>query len=674
MRHLVLLAVFSVCSSAVEITATIAGEPYQLHVDDAGTRAVRGASSEDLKFSGRIVVGLAAGEDAATVARRHGLRLISQGPTWAVLAPTAGADATRALRALPQITERWTEPEFQLRRVLKGDPTDTRFAAQWYLKNNGILISGSVAGHDLNIVPAWDAGITGNGVRIGVIDDGFDLVHEDLSARFDTANDYDFLGNDADPSPGVGDFHGTAVSGFIAAGRNGLGIVGAAYDSTLVGLRLIGTGALLSQYAEAFTWKQGTTAELAISSNSWGPGDDGVDDGAANEGPTTTESNALASAATSGRGGKGTVFVFAAGNGGDDQDVCDRDGYASSPYVIAVGATNANGTKADYSERGTCLFITAGVGDTTGEGGLTTLKMGTGTGGGNYGEEFGTSFSCPQISGVIALMLQKRPALTRRDVRRVLAASAEKNDATNPEWQTTGVSYHWHPSYGFGQADAAAAVTLSETWAMLPAAANPVGVSITPNVTIPDATRVGTVTTPRETAEYSLTISAESTYRIDNVLLTVDCTHQFQGDLSFVLTSPSGTTATIEGRRTDSAPARRWTFHPVGFLGETAAGVWKFKARDVFNTDEGTLNGVALTINGYLPDGSAGGGATGSTTGLGTGVGTTGATSTSGGSTSTGGTGSSSSDGGGSSCGMGSGLALAFGSLLFAFRQRLRRS
>ena len=673
MRYLVLLAAFGLCSSAVEITTSIAGQPYQLHIEDGGARAVRGVRDPDLTFSGQIIVGLNPGEDAGAVARTHGLRLISQGPVWAVLAPAAGAEATRALRTLPQITDRWTEPEFEPHRVVKGDPTDTRFAAQWYLKNNGTLFSGALSGHDLNVVPAWDAGITGNGIRIGVIDDGFDLAHEDLSARFDTVNDYDFLGNDADPSPGSGGFHGTAVCGFIAASRNGMGIVGAAYDSTLVGLRLIGSGGLLSQYAEAFTWKQGTAAELAISSNSWGPNDDGVDNGAANEGPSTTETNALASAATSGRGGKGTVFVFAAGNGGDTQDTCDRDGYAGSPYVVAVGATNADGTKASYSERGTCLFISAGVGDATGRGALTTLKMGTGTVGGNYGEEFGTSFSCPQVSGVIALMLQQRPALTRRDVRRILAASAKKNSASNAEWQTTGAGYHWHPSYGFGQADAAAAVTLSGTWTILPAAASPVGVSITPTVAIPDATQVGLVTTPGETADFSMTISADPTYRIDDVLLTVDCTHPRQGNLSFVLISPTGTTATVEGRTTDSAAARRWTFHPVGFLGETAAGIWKFKARDVQTANAGTLNGVGLVVNGYL-DGAAGGGATGSTTGLGgsTGVGTAGST-TSSGTTTSGSTGSSSSSDGGSSCGAGSGIALALGALLVAFRQRLRR-
>ena len=672
MRYLVLLAVFGLCSSAVEITTSIAGEPYRLHFDDGGARSVRRVSNPDLTFSGHIIVGLNPGEDAGAVARRYGLRLISQGPVWAVLAPAAGAEATRALRTLPQITDRWTEPEFELRRVVKGDPSDSRFPAQWYLKNIGTLFSGAVSGHDLNVVPAWDAGITGNGIRIGVIDDGFDLVHEDLSARFDTANDYDFRSNDADPSPESEDSHGTAVGGFIAASRNGLGIVGAAYGSTLVGLRLIGGGSTTSEAAEAFTWKQGSAAELAISSNSWGPSDEtGIDGGAAAEEPSTVEKNALASATTIGRGGKGTVIVFSAGNGGGIGDVCDRDGYASSPYVIAVGATNADGTKASYSERGTSLFISAGVGDATGERALTTLKMGTGAAGSNYGEAFGTSFSCPQISGVIALMLQQRPALTRRDVRRVLAGSAKKNDASSPEWQTTGAGYHWHPSYGFGQADAAAAVALSTTWSLLPEVANSVGASITPAAAIPDATAVGLNTTPGETEEFSLNISAETNYRIDQVLLTVDCTHPRQGNLSFVLTSPAGTTATVEGRPTDIAAARRWTFHPVGFLGETAAGTWKFKARDVQTANVGRLNRVDLAINGYLQDSAAGGGTSGLTTGLGS---TTSGSTTSSGTTTSGSTGASSSGDGGSSCGAGSGIAIALGALLLAFRQRLRRS
>ena len=50
-----------------------------------------------------------------------------------------------------------------------------------------------------------------------------------------------------------------------------------------------------------------------------------------------------------GRRGKGSIWVWAAGNGGY-LDTCAADGYASSIYTIAIGAANSNGAAAPYDE------------------------------------------------------------------------------------------------------------------------------------------------------------------------------------------------------------------------------------------------------------------------------------------------------------------------------------
>ena len=53
---------------------------------------------------------------------------------------------------------------------------------------------------------------------------------------------------------------------------------------------------------------------------------------------------------TKGRSGKGSIYVWAAGNGGEYHDSCAADGYASSIYTIAVGSADQNGQQADYDE------------------------------------------------------------------------------------------------------------------------------------------------------------------------------------------------------------------------------------------------------------------------------------------------------------------------------------
>lgn len=58
-----------------------------------------------------------------------------------------------------------------------------------------------------------------------------------------------------------------------------------------------------------------------------------------------------------GRGGRGNIFVFAAGNGGAQDDDCNCDGYVASIYTIAITALSGNGTKPWYTEP--CTAITA---------------------------------------------------------------------------------------------------------------------------------------------------------------------------------------------------------------------------------------------------------------------------------------------------------------------------
>ncbi|WP_319005035.1 S8 family serine peptidase [Mesobacillus jeotgali] len=84
---------------------------------------------------------------------------------------------------------------------------------------------------------AWEAGFTGEGVTVAVIDTGVDYTHPDLAHAFGDYKGYDFVNDDNDPQEGPGQYHGTHVSGTVAA--NGA-IKGVAPEANLLGYRVLG--------------------------------------------------------------------------------------------------------------------------------------------------------------------------------------------------------------------------------------------------------------------------------------------------------------------------------------------------------------------------------------------------------------------------------------------------
>lgn len=253
------------------------------------------------------------------------------------------------------------EPVLKRKLAKRSVPNDPLFNQQWTLRNTGQ--NGATAGADINVVGVW-ATYKGTGITVGVIDDGLQYSHPDLAANANTAIDYDFRDNDDDPKPEGGsgqnangepnaDSHGTATAGVIAArGNNSIGAVGVAYEATLVGLRLIGGTAGDTQEGAALSHRN---SDIHIYNNSWGPNDDGTVKGGAG----TLALAALRNGVTSGRGGRGSIYVWAAGNGGAKLDNAGYDSYNGSIFTISVAALNDLGQRADYSERGACLVVTA---------------------------------------------------------------------------------------------------------------------------------------------------------------------------------------------------------------------------------------------------------------------------------------------------------------------------
>lgn len=146
---------------------------------------------------------------------------------------------------------------------------------------------------------------------------------------------------------------------------------------------------------------------IDIYSNSWGFDNGGTLVG----GPLELTTKAIMYGVNEGRGGKGSIYVFAAGNGGIN-DNCNCDGYVNSVYTISVAAVNEDGFGEEFSEPCSAILTTA-FGDK-----ITTTDSGTGDG--QCRNNFnGTSAAAPMVSSIIALALEVNPSLTWRDVQHI---------------------------------------------------------------------------------------------------------------------------------------------------------------------------------------------------------------------------------------------------------------
>ncbi|MEM8874209.1 MAG: S8 family serine peptidase [Planctomycetota bacterium] len=454
-------------------------------------------------------------------------------------------------------------------------PNDPQFGQQWHLRNTGQ--GGGVAGIDANVTGAWDI-TQGAGVVIGIVDDGVQLTHPDISPNYRTDLDRDFNDNDNNPSPqGSFDFHGTPVAGIAAArGGNGVGVSGAAPQAQLAGLRLISDFEPDSVEAQALTWNND---DIDIFSNSWGPADF-----AHLEGPGPLTAAALASTATTGRDGLGGIITWAGGNGGNS-DNSNYDGYANSRHTIAVGAINNFGDRASYSERGSNLLVVA-----PSDGGsrdIVTTAINSG-----YTSSFGgTSAATPLASGVIALMLSANPNLTYRDVQHILVQTAETVDPSDSTWQTNGAGFTVSEAYGHGNIDALAAVQAAQTWTNVGPEVGYTTGNLVVNQTIPDNNSGGI------TAQ----VNVEAGLVVEHVEVYFDASHSFTGDLELILTSPDGTESFLHRTSFDSDNYTDWTYNSTLHWGEESDGVWTLNVRDRFNGDVGTFQNWSLNLFGTQP-------------------------------------------------------------------------
>jgi subtilisin family serine protease len=340
----------------------------------------------------RALVGVRPGQLASARAsvRAIGGRVVSVGSQGSFLVvDTNGAvpgwvDSTRGRPGV-----RYAEPDYVA--TFDAVPNDPSYPSQW-----GLPTVGAPA--------AWDTTTGSSSVVVGVIDTGVQSTHEDLTSRMwtnpgeipgngiddegdgyiDDVHGIDCATGSGDPSDTNG--HGTAVAGVIAAaGNNGLGVTGVAWDARIMSLRFTDASGAGTVSAAVRCIDYAIAHGAAITNDSW----------------QIPYSQTLRDAIVRARNA-GQLFIAAAGNTGTNSDTLL--GVYPADYdldnIISVTASDPTDALASFSTFGPLTVDLAAPG---------TDILSTAVGGNGYGTLSGTSLAAPFVSGAAALVLSAYP-------------------------------------------------------------------------------------------------------------------------------------------------------------------------------------------------------------------------------------------------------------------------
>uniref|UniRef100_A0AAQ6AG67 P/Homo B domain-containing protein n=1 Tax=Amphiprion ocellaris TaxID=80972 RepID=A0AAQ6AG67_AMPOC len=447
---------------------------------------------------------------------------------------------------------------------------DAKWSSMWYIHCNDDVHN---CQSDMNIMGAWKRGYTGKDVVVTILDDGIERNHPDLFQNYDPQASYDVNSNDVDPMPRYDatneNKHGTRCAGEVAAAANNSHcIVGIAYNARIGGVRMLDGDVTDMVEARSLSLHP---QHIDIYSASWGPDDDGK----TVDGPASLARQAFENGIRTGRKGRGSIFVWASGNGGRSRDHCSCDGYTNSIYTISISSTAESGRKPWYLEEcSSTLTTTYSSGENYDRKIITTDLRHRCT-----DSHTGTSASAPMAAAIIALALEANPLLTWRDVQHIIVKTSRAGHLSAPDWKTNAAGYNVSHLYGFGLMDAEAMVKEAERWKQVPAQ----------HVCVESADRQIRTIRPEHVVRsvYKATGCTDNPNHhviyLEHVVVRITITHPRRGDLSINLTSPSGTKSQLLANRLfdhSMEGFKNWEFMTTHCWGEKAAGDWVLEIYD----------------------------------------------------------------------------------------------
>lgn len=298
----------------------------------------------------------------------------------------------------------------------------------------------------INVHELHNEGYTGDGVRILVMDTGFDLTHTALDninviAQWDVINDDNETANETSMEHDENqDYHGTAVLSTIAGHAPG-NLIGVAFEAEFLLAKTEDVTQEVQQeednYVAGLEWGEANGADVVSTSLGyldWYTYED-------MDGNTAVTTIGVDIAV-----GLGMVCVTAAGNSGND-DWNYIIAPADADSVISVGAVRENGQIASFSSHGP-TFDGRIKPEVCAQGVSTACISPNSTT--DYSTMSGTSLACPLVGGAVALIRQVQPEWSAMEVREAVMMTASQAEMPDT-------------NYGYGIMDAAAAVVYEST-------------------------------------------------------------------------------------------------------------------------------------------------------------------------------------------------------------------
>ncbi|NXS14913.1 FURIN protein, partial [Neodrepanis coruscans] len=353
----------------------------------------------------------------------------------------------------PQV--QWLEQQVAKRRTKRDvfmEPTDPKFPQQWYLVSarcwGGMLSQQKPCQWDPSTV--WGSVLLSGQPSLTSCAQPCAWVAEPAACAHPRASRAPY----EHALSCFGCRHGTRCAGEVAAvANNGICGVGVAYNARIGGVRML--DGEVTDAVEAHSLGLNPN-HIHIYSASWGP----EDDGKTVDGPARLAEEAFFRGVSQGRGGLGSIFVWASGNGGREHDSCNCDGYTNSIYTLSISSTTQYGNVPWYSEACSSTLATTYSSGNQNEKQIVTTDLRQ-----KCTElHTGTSASAPLAAGIIALALEANNNLTWRDMQHLVVQTSKPAHLNANDWVTNGVGRKVSHSYGYGLLDAGAMVSLAKNW------------------------------------------------------------------------------------------------------------------------------------------------------------------------------------------------------------------
>lgn len=480
--------------------------------------------------------------------------------------------------------------------ILLTPSNNPLFKKQFYIQNDGTVFNG-LPNEDLNVVPAWEKGSTGEGVHIVIINDGCQADHKELVDNFDFNLSFNYETNTSDPSYDKRQFvlnTGTKLATIAAGSDNDICGIGIAYKSKISCINALTTTKAQLKYQEAIKRDSEIKKSIRLfpSFSQYLNGNNYIVSFDEDEEKFFENTESI------------YITYVQSGNVQTNEDYSYLF-YPGNPHIFTFSEISQRGGRTSSTIHGNVVLasVVTGGGDYDSNVALLSAYISTGDGFGQIcSETILPSFTgSAMATGVVSLILSSTDEpLKSNDISVIIALTSVKNDPYSNSWKTNKKGIRYSSVYGFGRLDADAAVTMAKSYRHKEKVEPETAEFISNNgnelpITFPSFLS-GFV-------DVKMKLENSKINYIDFVELIMEFSKEASdySMLRIFIISPSGTERQVKDVASIVEPAvHKYRIAARDFFGEEASGIWTVRfLRENVGSPNYKLESISLKVTGY---------------------------------------------------------------------------